>query len=533
MCQLIIVDDETSVVDSLALTIPWDDYGIKAVHRAYSAQEALQIAAEQTIDIMITDIQMPEMNGFDLNEKMRTICPRLKTIIISGYDDFKYAQKAIRQQTIDYLLKPVNIRQLIKTVENLVRTIDKEVKETISIQQIKHTLDLNMPMLKSQILNDLLENETSDHMGLGKKLALLDSFKLDDLFTMLVIRLEEGFSGYELQSISLVEFAVNNIAEEVFQDLFELWNCITDQGYIVFLIKSKNRDNLKLANSYAEKIQEYVRTFLKGSLSICSSNVGIFPYDVRNRYQTLIELIKHNAGKYEVDFNTVKDLPNSLKIEHTVNLHEAPTILTLLQAEDWDGAIARISQFLTVNDSKQEHSQDYLFRVLLHLSSSFSSLYVTGDQSIEEHLGVEFHLFMRKRSMITKQRIFAWAEDWIENFKKQKSVHVDDSQMRIIAAVRSYIHENLSEDMSLQTIANKVCLHPVYLSKVYKNMTNETIGDYIYQVRMKRADFLLRNSKLKIADVGNELGFFSQSHFIKVFKKHYGCTPQKYRDRKG
>ncbi|WP_078549518.1 response regulator transcription factor [Litchfieldia alkalitelluris] len=531
MCQLLIVDDETSVVDSLALTIPWKEYGIKEVHKAYSAHEALKISDKQVIDIMITDIQMPEMNGFELNEKIKTFSPNIKTIILSGYDDFQYAQKAIRQQTVDYLLKPVDIKLLIKTVLDIIRKIETEIKETISYQRIKHTLDENMPILKNQLLNDLLKNDVVDLNHLEKKLAVFNSFKLDDLFAMIVIRLDDGFEGYDLKSMSLIEFAVNNISEEIFQERFELWNSITDQGYLVFLIQSDHREDFKLVNSYAEKLQNYIQTFLRGSITICLSNIGIFPYDLRKIYQTSIETIKHNVGENKSDFIIVKDMPKQSKNANTINLHEAPTITSLLAEGNWDGAIARISHVLTMNEQKSEPTHDYLFRVLLYLSFSFSTLCKEGDKTIEDQLGEEFDLLIGKRSLITKQRVFNWAEKWINNIRSQKSNIIDDSQERMIAVVRAYIQENLSEDMSLQTIAEKVNLHPVYLSKVYKNVTSETIGDYIYQLRMKRADFLLRNTKLKIADVGNELGFFSQSHFIKVFKKHYGCTPQKYRDQ--
>ncbi|MFC4323734.1 response regulator [Litchfieldia salsa] len=531
MCQLLIVDDETSVVDSLALTIPWNEYGIEEVHKAYSAQEALQISEKQAIDIMITDIQMPEMNGFQLNEKIKTSSPNIKTIILTGYDDFKYAQKAIRQQTVDYLLKPVDIKLLIKTVQNIVQNIETELKETSSYQHIKNTLHVNMPMLKSQLLNDLLKNDVVDLNHLRKRLAVFDSFKLDDLFMMIVIRLDEGFESYDLKSMSLIEFAVSNISEEIFQELFELWNCITDHGYIVFLVKSDHRGDLKLVNSYAEKLQKYIQTFMQGSITVCLSNIGVFPYDVRNIYQTSIETIKYNVGKNKSNFIIAKGISKELKNGNTINLHEVPTINSLLEAGDWDGAIARISHVLAITDETSEPSHDYLFRILLYLASSFSIFCKGDDRTTEEQLGEEFELLIQKRSLITKNRVFNWAEKWINSIRNKHTNYIDDSQERIIAKVRAFIHENLSEDMSLQTIAEKVNLHPVYLSKVYKNITNETIGEYIYQLRMKRADFLLRNTNLKIADVGNELGFFSQSHFIKVFKKRYGCTPQKYRDQ--
>ncbi|WP_180361708.1 helix-turn-helix transcriptional regulator [Paenibacillus sp. BGI2013] len=108
---------------------------------------------------------------------------------------------------------------------------------------------------------------------------------------------------------------------------------------------------------------------------------------------------------------------------------------------------------------------------------------------------------------------------------------MEDSHQRIASKVRTFIQEHLAEGISLQTIADHVKLHPVYLSKVYKTVSGETIGDYLYRTRMERAIHLLRSTDLKIAEVSGLLGFLAPPHFIKIFKKHYGCTPQEYRNK--
>jgi two-component system, response regulator YesN len=530
MCQLMIVDDEHSVVDSLALTINWKEHGISQVHRAYSAEEALEIAVQHCIDIMITDIQMHEMDGFQLNEKVKECSPQIKTIILSGHDDFIYAQQAIRQKTIDYLLKPVDFKQLIITVKNTIKNIEKEVNEANSYQRLKYSLNVNLPMLRSQLLNELLMSEKiSPHII--SRLEVFDaSFLLDNLFTMMVIRLEQGFSSHDLHSLSLFEFAVTNLTEEIFKESFDLWYCTTDQGYVVFILKSENHENLKVVNSYAQKLKEKVQSLLNGALSIYISNTGVFPYDVSSIYRNAVETLHYKIGNNK-ECNTIQDFYMERKSGDTINLYESPTITALLEDGNWDGALTRISTILTLNDTENEPSMDHLFKVLLYLSSSFSLLGKEKNKTVEENLGEEFYLLFQKKSLITKHRIYNWAKKWIENIRKQTTTHMENSQQRRVATVRSFIHENLSNDLSLHTIAERVGMHPVYLSKLYKHITNETIGEYIHQVRMKRADYLLRKTNLKISDIGSELGYFSQSHFIKVFKKHYGYPPQQYRNK--
>lgn len=531
MYQLLIVDDETSVVDSLALTIPWEEYGIEEVHRAYSAQEALRLATKHAIDVMITDIRMPEMDGLELIENVRHFSRKIRCIILSGHDEFEYAKRAMRYQTMDYLLKPVDIDALIRSVRDAISDIDREWAEISSFQRIKHTLHANKPLLRSQLLNDLLHNKSIVADVLEERLSMIDvALKAGDSFVMMVVRLEEDFSGYDLKTLSLLEYAVSNIAEEVFQNLFELWHCVTEQGYLVFLIKPKEIEALNLMDSYAVKLQNHVHKYLKGTLSICLSGVQTFPGALADVYQASVSSINRNAGKNNSFFLTVDDQATSAQKRSLDYLYEPPLLSSLLQSGSWDESIAKIDRILRVEEANAELTNDQLFMVLLYLSSSLSMSFDFEEGSVEEQLGEEFELLLRKTSLLSRQRLYEWAEKKIAALKAKTSHQMENSHQQIASKVRSFIQGHLAEGVSLQTVADHVGLHPVYLSKVYKTATNETIGDYIYRIRMERAAHLLRNTEMKIADVSGQLGFLAPPHFIKIFKKHFGCTPQEYRN---
>ncbi|QQZ61204.1 response regulator [Paenibacillus sonchi] len=536
MYQLLIVDDETSVVDSLAMTVQWKDYGIEEVHCAYSAQEALLIAAKHSIDIMITDIQMPEMSGLELIEVIQHYSRKIRCIILSGHDEFEYARKAMAYQTLDYLLKPIDYTELINSVKKAIQQVEEEWKEVISFQRIKQTLEANLPLLRSQLLNDLLKNKIIRHEVLEERLALVGvPFRFDDPYMMMVVRMEEDFSGYDLQSLSLLEYAVTNIADEVFQKLFSLWHCVTEQGYLVFLIKGNQQDALHLVDSFAVKLQNHVQKFLKGSLSICLSNIAKFPGDLQNLYLAAINAINRNIGNNKSFFLTINEKSEQPQSSIIKKLYAPPALSTLLDSGNWDEAIAKIDELLVVggNADEQSHdlSQDQLFTVLLYLSSSFTMCFQPNGSSLYDQMGPEFDLLLRKKGHLSRQRIYDWASKIIAALKAKTSTQMENAQQQIAAKVRTFIHEHLSEGISLQIIADHVGLHPVYLSKIYKTVMNETIGDYIFQFRMERAIHLLRNTDLKIAEISDQLGFQATPHFIKIFKEHFGTTPQDYRNR--
>lgn len=532
MYQLMIVDDEASVVDSLALTIPWEEYGVEKVHRAYSVQEALRIANTHAVDIIITDIQMPEMNGLELIDRVRHFSRKVRCIILSGHDDFEYAQLAIQYQTINYLLKPVDINELIHSVQTAIQDIEREWSEISSYERIKQTLHANIPLLQNKLLNDLIQNKSVQADMLEEQLSLIHvPFKLADPYIMMVVRLEEEFSKYDFNSLSLFESAVCNIAEEVFHELFELWHCTSEQGYLVFLINCRNNEAIKLVDSYAVKLQNNVQKFLKGSLSICLSNPGTFPHGVAEFYYSSVSVIQRNVGKNKSYFITIDNTSEEAPETNMVNMFEAPSLSTLLESGKWEEAITKIESILSTNDPTNELTYNQLFTVLLYLSSSFAMVISSENVTVEEQLGEEFNLLMYKKSQLSKHRILAWAEKIINSIMARSSQRIDDSQQQIASKVRKFIDDHLNEGITLQLIADYIGLHPVYLSKVYKTSTGETIGNYLFRIRMERAAYLLLKTDLKIMEISSKLGFLATPHFIKIFKKHFGCTPQEYRNR--
>src|SRR5690606_14808348 len=119
MLQLLLVDDEPYVVEDLFVTIPWESLNIEHVHLAYSAMEALDILKQHPIDIVVTDINMPEISGLELIQTIRKDWSHIKCVLLTGYAEFDYAKQAISQNVSDYLLKPITDEDFIFTLQKI------------------------------------------------------------------------------------------------------------------------------------------------------------------------------------------------------------------------------------------------------------------------------------------------------------------------------------------------------------------------------------------------------------------------------
>lgn len=531
MFQLLIVDDEQSVVDSLTLTIPWNDYGISEVHSASSGTEALSVLHDQAIDIVVTDIRMPRMNGLELIERISQMSKRIKCIVLSGYDDFTYAKKALQHQAIDYLLKPVDIDQLIEAVERAAKILKEEWDQISSLHYLQNTVRVHLPTLKDRLLYDILNNKPLSPNVLEEKLQLfkLHPFSSGGRITMMLVRLEEDFTLYDTRSQSLFDYAITNMAEEIFQDAFHLWHCITDQGFQIYLIKEKYPVSEEFIKSSTAKLQNYIETYLKGSVSVYISNPGVFPHDVPNMYQKSITAINSKVGHSKGFFITDDDISDTPAVPTTA-LYEPPLLSMLLESGRWDEAEQKLGKIFEELNRIQEPHPDQLMEVFFHLGSAY---YYTANK----HRGIDsssirnlIDMQLRKPGFMSVKLLKTWSQNVLIRIRKEVYQCIETDRHSIVHKVKKYVEDHLKEGISLQSIADHVHLHPVYLSKLYKTITGENIGDYLLALRMERAAFLLKNTVLKVNEITFLLGYAATPHFIKVFKKHYGVTPQEFRE---
>ncbi|MBC8062425.1 MAG: response regulator [Clostridiaceae bacterium] len=126
MIKIIIVDDEKMIREGLVTTMPWKEMGIEVVGSADNGKTALEIAIDKKPHIILTDIRMPKMDGIEFLKRIKEELPKVKVVILSGYDDFSYARQALKYGATDYLIKPVNVEELQKVMEDLKNTFKEE-----------------------------------------------------------------------------------------------------------------------------------------------------------------------------------------------------------------------------------------------------------------------------------------------------------------------------------------------------------------------------------------------------------------------
>lgn len=154
---IMVVDDEEEIRLGIIKKIQWEEYGFKVIGDAENGQEALEKAEKLRPDIVMTDIKMPFMDGLELGRELTKKMPESKIIIFSGSDDFEYAQKAIKINVIEYVLKPINSNELIEILKRLKVKLDKEYDEKINLESLHNHYLESLPILREQFLASVIE----------------------------------------------------------------------------------------------------------------------------------------------------------------------------------------------------------------------------------------------------------------------------------------------------------------------------------------------------------------------------------------
>lgn len=539
MHQVLIVDDHMHLVDSMEKTLPWSDMGVSSVHKAYSAFDAMETLESHSIDLVITDIRMPVKSGLELIREIRSRWRTIKIILLSGYSDFEYAKEALRHDVEDYLLKPVPDEELIASIRRVLEKASVEWHAVISNQRAIQTLQAHLPLLRQNLLLELLQGRSMTESALQDKFSLYQlPFSTDISASMALIRLEDDFARHDEHSVSLFEYAIANVAAEIFQDDFNLWNCRDDYGYLVFMIASTDKlmtqtaDKRKqLLEQHAVQLQHYVHVYLKGSISVLVSEWFMFPNEISAYYQNCLFAFRQRIGDEQDLFMTLTGNENNQKIASFSSLYEPPTLKQYIEAGQWKelhGKLERIFEEL-LRDWSQ--SEEHILEVYLEICGMLTYIAHKNHKRLSELIGEEYEKVVGGLTFKTVKPLRDWTFRRLEQLSDIVDRERKHSHAAIVSQVNEYIEHNLQHDVSIQTVANHVFLHPSYLSRIYKTESGVSFSDYVLKVRMERAVSLLRNKGIKVYDISTELGYNQTQHFIKMFKKHFGLTPQEYRER--
>ncbi|MCR2807580.1 response regulator [Paenibacillus soyae] len=525
--NLMIVEDEIRILNSLVHNIPWEQHGIEVVATAENGKDALAILERRMPEILLLDIEMPEMDGLTLAEAVLEREPGTRIIILSGHDDFGFAQRAIGLGVAKYLLKPAGDEEVLKAVVEAADEIRSELSEKHNLHELQRMWRVRLPQLQSEFLRGWVSGRYAD-WELRKHSAELELELRDhSLYAAAVCEIDplsESETRFGAKDLPLLQFSLESIAKEVLPS--EEGMVFGDaNGSTVLLFRSREEeaasDMTKRINVRLTRILNVVKECLKLTASAGMGSAGELA-GVPRSYQQACQALQERAiygngiaipypeaGRGEGAILLDADFERQLEIAVYTGEREKANVLI-------DGYVEKAYAHADSSVLIYEH--------LLYLSGVFTRIIQTQGWWLRRVLEGDYAYFLSLETLVSKDQIVEWAKRVNQHIAAYMESERQSSSHRLVKQIVELVDRNLESDLSLHTLAERMYVNPSYLSRLFKRETGEVFSSYVQARRMEKAKELLL-ADAKVFDASTAVGYHDISYFAKVFRKYWGVAP--------
>ena len=531
MYKLIIVDDESEIRNGLIEIIDWETEGFVVVGEAENGLDALQLAETMPIDLVITDIRMPFMDGLQMAREIRKLQPMVSFIVLSGFDDFEYTRQAIQIKISDYVLKPVSSGELLPILRGMKAAMDERFAQHRDVRLLQERFSASLPILRDTLLTSLLHGR----IGVQEAMQYAAQYDLDIrgagyiVATLRICSVKNSDS--ELASHpDLLRLAVINILGEMLTDPV---NCRIFQydGNIcaLFLLDSCDEKRYGEIVSLLDTARLTVARYLDCPLAIGVSK----PCD-------RLEALSQAAAQAQsaMDFSTlfgdhtvltITDVEMEKAGQKTAGKPDARPLTNAVKTGDIDEARRQIHALLSEIRQRMATIPEYQVSVSEVYMAIVNTAGEMGFNWVEKTGGKPWSLeavLLCKEIGETEAILAEMCRQLVEGIA---SNHTENGR-RISREAIAYLREHYTEQtMSLERICGQLHISTAYFSTVFKRETKKTFHKYLTELRMDRAMTLLMNNSLKTAQIAEMVGMGEASYFSYSFKKHFGISPSSAR----
>lgn len=494
MYNILMIDDEPAILESLSNVIPWEEYGFETIVQAGSSAEGLSLMSKQPFDILITDIQMPHMTGLELIQNVRKQYPATRCIVLTAYSEFNYVLEALRLGVDNFLLKPINPQELSSTIQHSLEFIDKNHFAGSNDQNFQKNV------LYRWITGDLSGNE----LDVRARVCNINLFQRHYDIVMVKKPLKDNVSDMAAANIRLL-----------LSRQFDCYELSMEEGHLFIL-----GGHMITSALLAELINEEASHLTSGcvligqpvsgssKISFCYSQLEEFSLlaDLWNQKLILFEEVRE---KLNTKLSAMKctDIVRELKRQTPENI-SVDFLKTILPLSGGKASDMRIDILAFFSSLFRELEKNHIPKeALTHYKQRAVSLIVPSD-----------------RTPVLQEKLTLILSD-----ARRLIFNEFGSVSPIISQAIEYVQKNLEQKITINSIAFQFSANPTYLGYLFKKETGLYFSDFLNRTRMEKAETLLLHTGYTVNEIAKMVGYSNASYFSQIFKKTYLISPAKFR----
>ncbi len=535
--KVLVVDDEEEIRDGMVKKVDWASLRFEIVGVAENGIEALEMAEQEKPDVIMTDVRMPYMNGLELVEQVRLILPGVKIIVFSGFEDFEYAQRAIRLGVQEYILKPISAVELEKSLYALRENMDAELEKRRDVATLQKSYQESLPLLRQQYLARVIEGwiEENDietkmkqyNIILNTKYKSVILFGVDNMTVGL--NKEHKFAGRE----ELVLISIQQTVETIIASNHCSYSFIYG-SFLVVIIGVERKNEITGIYQEVNEVCKECRCAIEvditagiGSLYKTYKELNFSYQDAQKAWEYATMFRKDE--EYTVYSKDLEILTTNT-IVHMEELDER-MLTMLIKNGDYEkirNYFEGVFQKLEIARLPFYEYQTYILEILsviMKLANTFQidATSIWGAENI--YLSAVF----RQHSL---EMMCEWFIESCRKIGNQIEVELKDPGSILIDKAIEYLEIHYCDlDLSVEKICEELHVSPAYFSTLFKREAKKNFVSYVTEIRVNYAMKLLDTTTDKTYIIAEKVGYADSNYFSYVFKKKLGMTPTKYRQR--
>lgn len=533
MYRILLVDDEILVRDAIRENIDWEGLDCELAGDCQNGQEAAEFVKKNQVDIVLTDICMPYMDGMELSHFLHDNYPDIVIVIFSGFGEFEYAKKAIQYNVSEYMLKPITAMELTGVIKKMKEKVDQCKAEKTKLENLTKASEnyrKNAQIIRSKAIEALVnctrdvEESLEQLKGMGISLeasnyrvAVFDMDLYSDMYQLDVKKRQES---------ALMAFVLYNVSNEIvgregaglaYQEGGSRV-CVLFQG-------SRTKEFAHRIKSVCREIQQKVKEVIGIEVSM-----GIGSW-VRNPEQLLLS---HDLAEKAIQYryllggNLLMDM-EECRTDQSISLQDSLNkfinALKTGKKESMELTLARMEEEIKGALVDKSRACIYLQQIIRAVGSACMAVVTDIDAIVRDRE----MLLQKVMEQNTFQQAISLVKDYATRaFEELLNLNSSSGQRQALLAL-DYIHNNyMDPELSLNDICSYLNISTSYFSTIFKEVTGETFMEVLIRTRMEKAKELLLNTTMKNYEIAEKVGFSDPHYFGISFKKMTGKTPTEY-----
>ena len=534
MKKVMIVDDNYLNAEGIEKNIDWKALDAEVSSIKYDSRSALDAMRENPVDLIISDIEMPDLDGISMSKLALSLNPLVKIILVSAYDKFEYARRAIRLGIFDYIEKPLDYAYLTEKIQNAFQEIERTQKNT-------DLVNASRPLMTEKFFNDLLHYPGENPAAhLKQYLQYLDLQFDYDFFCVMILETEKvtekdtsgltdtdsDFSRYQIELLNVLDLLKEKL--NIFNGTFYLKGfqdivCIIgqDTGHSIPFLQSVHRQ----AEAITDQYQNHM----------LSLNIGIGNI-VNSLWKLPVSFASaSHALKYRFFFpqKNIFDAKEALGKEFSLLSFSENTeeeLIRLICSKDITAIRSWLADYFQRLLSEIQDKNLVFVRIYSLLGKILKFLYemnLDTDDLEKEIIQIYTHF----DSFHTYKQFADWMTTLCSQVCQKLDTSLQSYHNQVYNVALSYIKQNFeNSSLCLNDIAHHANISPAYLSSLFKKVSGQSISDTISGLRMESACHYLASGNLSLKEISLKCGYANQYYFSNSFKKKLGISPSAYRE---